>query len=108
VARNLSRGEIWLYAFRAPDKRGPVLIISRQKLLDVLETATVVPITTKLRGSPTEVELGGEDGLKLPSCANLANIQTVRQRDLARYVGTVRHEKLGEICRALAIASGCD
>jgi len=108
VARTLSRGEIWLYAFRAPDKRRPVLIISRQKLLDVLETATVVPITTRLHGSPTEVELGVEDGLKSPSCANLANIQTVRQRDLARYVGTVRHEKMSDVCRALAIASGCD
>ncbi len=108
MARTLSRGEIWLYAFRAPDKRRPVLIISRQKLLDVLETATVVPITTRLHGSPTEVELGVEDGLKSPSCANLANIQTVRQRDLARYVGTVRHEKMSDVCRALAIASGCD
>ncbi len=108
MARDLSRGEIWLYAFRAPDKRRPVLVIGRQKLLDVLETATVVPISTKLHGSPIEVELGVEDGVKTVSCANLANIQTVRKRDLSRYVGAVRREKLSEICRAIAIATGCD
>ncbi|MCC6903166.1 MAG: type II toxin-antitoxin system PemK/MazF family toxin [Polyangiaceae bacterium] len=104
----MSRGEIRLYAFRAPDKRRPVLVISRQVLLDVLQTATVVPITSTVHGAPTEVELGVEDGLKAPSCANLANVQTVRQRDLSRLVGTVRKEKMREICRALAVAVGCD
>ena len=108
MAREVSRGEIRLYAFRPPDKRRPVLVISRQVLLDVLQTATVVPITSTSHGAPTEVELGVEDGLKAPSCANLANVQTVRQRDLSRLVGTVRKEKLREICRALAVATGCD
>ncbi len=83
-------------------------MISRQVLLDVLQTATVVPITSTVHGAPTEVELGVEDGLKAPSCANLANVQTVRQRDLSRLVGTVRKEKMREICRALAVAVGCD
>lgn len=108
MARRLTRGEIWLYAFRPPDKRRPVLVISRQALLNVLATATVVPISRSLHGSPTEVELGIEDGLKATSCANLANVQTVRQSDIARYVGTVRRDKMLEICRALAIATGCD
>jgi mRNA interferase MazF len=97
-----------MYTFGAPDKRRPVVVLSRQILLDVLETATVVPITTMLHGSPTEVELGVEDGLKTVSCANLANIQTVSKRNLTRYVGTARRDKLVELCRALAIASGCD
>lgn len=97
-----------MYTSGAPDKRRPVVVLSRQILLDVLQTATVVPITTTLHGSPTEVELGIEDGLKAVSCANLANIQTVTKRNLTRFVGTVRPEKLTELCRALAIASGCD
>jgi mRNA interferase MazF len=101
MARALSRGEIWLHACKPPDKRRPVLIIGRQALLDVLETATVVPITTTLRGSPTEVALDMHDGLKEASCANLANIVTVRKAALIRYVGTVRREKLAEVCRAL-------
>jgi mRNA interferase MazF len=108
MAREVNRGEIWMYTFDALDKRRPVVVLSRQVLLDVLQTATVVPITTTLHGSPTEVELGVEDGLKTVSCANLANIQTVLKRHLTRYVGTARREKLIELCRALAIASGCD
>lgn len=97
-----------MYTSGAPDKRRPVVVLSRQILLDVLQTATVVPVTTTLHGSPTEVELGIEDGLKTVSCANLANIQTVLKRNLTRYLGTTRPEKLIELCRALAIASGCD
>jgi mRNA interferase MazF len=108
MAREVNRGEIWMYMFDAPDKRRPVVVLSRQILLDVLQTATVVPITTTLHGSPTEVELGIEDGLKTVSCANLANIQTVLKRSLTRYVGTARPGKLIELYRALAIASGCD
>ena len=106
--RKLSRGEIWLHRFHPPDKRRPVLVIGRQVLLDVLDTATVVPITSTLHGSPTEIELGVEHGLKAKSCANFVNVQTVRQRDLVRFVGTVGAAKLAEACQALAIATGCD
>jgi len=97
-----------MHRFHPPDKRRPVLVMSRQVLLDVLETATVIPITSTLHGSPTEIELGPEHGLKAKSCANFANVQTVRQRDLVRFVGSVGGAKLAEACEALAIAVGCD
>ncbi len=97
-----------MFRFGAPDKRRPVLVLSRQVLLDVLHTATVVPITSTLHGSPTEVELDASDGLKRTSCANLANVQTVRKDGLLRFIGTVRPHKMVEVCRALAVASGCD
>lgn len=108
MARELSRGQIWQFRFAAPDKRRPVLIVSRNALLERLQTATVVAITSTLRGSPTEVELGLDEGLKHSSCANLANLFTVRQSDLKRYVGAVGAEKMRQVCRALIIACGCD
>ena len=74
----------------------------------MLETATVVPITSTLRGAPTEVELGPEEGLKHASCANLCNLFTVRQSELGAFLGTVGPAKMAEVCRALAIACGCD
>ncbi|MDB4957044.1 MAG: PemK-like protein [Myxococcales bacterium] len=107
MAKEVNRGEIWLYTFDAPDKRRPVIVISRQVLLDVTHSAIVVPITSQRRGAPTEVDLGIEDGLKGASCANAANIQTVSKARLTRYVGSVRREKLNQLCEALAIASGC-
>ncbi len=103
----LSRGDIWLCAFPAPDKRRPVLVISRQELLEVWHTAMVVPITRSIRGAPTELELGVEDGLKTASAANLATIDSVRQDRLVRYVGTIRPEKLARLCVALGVATGC-
>jgi mRNA interferase MazF len=108
VARELSRGQIWQFRFAAPDKRRPVLIVSRNALLEHMQTATVVAITSTQRGSPTEVGLGVDEGLKQPSCANLANLFTVRQSDLKRYVGAVGAEKMRQVCRALVIACGCD
>jgi mRNA interferase MazF len=108
VARELSRGQIWQFRFAAPDKRRPVLIVSRNALLEHLQTATVVAITSTQRGSPTEVGLGVDEGLKQPSCANLANLFTVRQSDLKRYVGAVGAAKMQQVCRALVIACGCD
>ena len=108
MAKEIARGEIWLLDFAAPDRRRPVLVLSRPSLLDVLHTATVIAITSTVRGAPTEVSLGIDEGLKNPSCANLANVFTVRQTDLRRYIGTAGPGKMREICRAVVIAFGCD
>src|SRR5687768_1651301 len=55
VARRVSRGDIWLYRFAPPDKRRPVLVLSRQAALAVMDTALVAGITSTRRGLPTEV-----------------------------------------------------
>ncbi len=108
MARRLGRGEIWQFRFAAPDKRRPVLVLTRPSLLEVLHTVTVAAVTTTLRGSPTEVELGVDEGLKTKSCVNLTNVFTVRQSDLRQFVGTVDAAKMNHVCHALAIATGCD
>ncbi len=108
MARELSRGDIWLLALARPDKRRPVLVLSRPSLIDALHTVTVAAVTSTLRGSPTEVELGPEEGLKRTSCANLCNLFTVPQSRLRRFVGSVGRQKMLDVCRALAIATDCD
>lgn len=107
MAERLSRGEIWLLDLPRPDKRRPVLILSRPSLIPLLHTVTVAAITSTLRGSPTEVELGVPEGLKQVSCVNLCNLFTVQQSELRSFVGAVSREKMKEVCRALAIALGC-
>jgi mRNA interferase MazF len=104
----VNRGEIWLLDRPRPDKRRPVVILARPSLIRVLHTVTVAAITSTLRGAPTEVELGVEEGLKGTSCVNLCNVYTVRQSELIRFVGTVAPMKMRAICRALVIACGCD
>lgn len=108
MAERVSRGEIWLLELSRPDKRRPVLVLSRPSLIPLLHTVTVAAITSTLRGSPTEVELGVEEGLKQASCVNLCNLFTVHQRELRSFVGTVSREKMIEVCRALAIACACE
>jgi len=108
VARTVGRGEVWLYRFSPPDRRRPVLILSREALLRSLHTATVAAITSSLHGSPTEVQVGVDEGLKSTSCVNLANVFTVRQSDLRKYVGVLSPAKMRRVCEALMIASGCD
>lgn len=107
MAQRINRGEIWYLKLRAPDHERPVVVLSRPALLRVLHTVTVAAITSTLRGSPTEVAVGLEDGLKKPSCINLVNLFTVRQSELRRYVTTLGDEKMSAVCRALAIATGC-
>jgi mRNA interferase MazF len=108
MARRLNRGEVWLLGLPKPDKRRPVLVVSRPSLIGLLHTVTVAAITSTLRGSPTEVPVGPEDGLKTTSCVNLCNLYTVRQSDLRTFVGALSPEKMRSVCRALAIACGCD
>ena len=69
---------------------------------------TVAAITSTLRGSPTEVALGIDEGLKQESCANLCNVFTVPREKLRHFVGSVKPERMREVCRALAIATGCE
>jgi mRNA interferase MazF len=108
LAEEVARGDIWLLDLPKPDHRRPVLVLSRPALIDVLHTVTVAAITSTSRGSPTEVALGETHGLKGPSCVNLVNVYTVRKAALRRYVGTVGSAKMREVCRAVAIALGCD
>lgn len=108
MARRLNRGELWLLDRPSPDKRRPVLVLSRPSLLHALHTVTVAAVTSTLRGSPTEVDVGVEEGLKKASCVNLCNVFTVTQHDLGQFVGSVSPEKMARVCRALAVACGCD
>jgi mRNA interferase MazF len=108
MAEEVGRGQIWQLELAAPDKRRPVLVLSRPSLIEVLHTVTVVAITSTGHGSPTEVPLGVEAGLKHPSFANLVNVFTVPKAALRRFVGTASSDRMRAVCRALAIAVGCD
>jgi mRNA interferase MazF len=97
-----------MYEFGKPDKKRPVLVLSRQQVIGLLHTVMVAPITSSIRGAPSEVLIGVDEGLKHDSAVNLDHVQTVEQARLQRYLGTLSTGKMRQVCRALAIASGCD
>lgn len=108
MAREVNRGEIWSYRFKSPDKRRPVLVLTRQEVIGLLHTVMVAPVTSTIRGAPSEVAVGEKEGLKHPSAVNLDQVQTVDQTRLTGFIGSLGPGKMSEICRALAIATGCD
>jgi mRNA interferase MazF len=104
----MSRGDIWMYAFAAPDKRRPVVVLSRQSVIPLLRTVMVAPITSTAHGVPSEVAVGVDQGLKHRSVVNLDHVQTVNRSRLKKYIGRLDDELMAEVCRALAVATGCD
>lgn len=104
----MNRGEVWRYRFRSPEKRRPVLVLSRQEVIELLPTVMVAPITSTIRGAPSEVGVGAAEGLSHPSAVNLDHVQTVERARLEGYVGSLGLEKMRDVCRALSIALGCD
>jgi mRNA interferase MazF len=105
VAR-VARGEIWLFSFPKPDKKRPVLVLTRHDMIERLHSVTVAPITTTLRGVPSEVVVGLESGLKQPSAINLHNLATVPRQGLRTFVGSVSQETLWQVQEALLFALG--
>ncbi len=108
MAAGVNRGEIWLYTFKQPDKRRPIVILTRSQAIPWLQTVMVAPITSAIRGAPSEVIVGVEEGLKHESAVNLDHVQTVPKRLLQHYVGSLSSEKMAAVCQALSLATGCD
>ena len=107
MARHVSRGDIWSFRFKEPDKRRPVVVLSRQDVIGLLHTVMVAPITSTIYGAPSEVLVGVDEGLKHPSAINLDHVQTVERDRLVGYIGRLDSAKLRQVCRALGIATGC-
>ena len=108
MAGRLTRGEIYLAHFPPPDKQRPVIILTRDSALSVLTKVTVVPITSTVRGAPSEMPLDVDDGLKGPCVANFFHLSTIRQSGLIRYVSTLSEARMEQLCAFMRYALGCD
>jgi mRNA interferase MazF len=97
-----------LYQFAPPNKKRPVVVLTRDSAIGYLSTVTVAPITSTVRGVPSEVVLNEEDGMKVPCAVNLHNAVTVAQDRLGRRVAQLNSVRIGEICAALRFSLGCD
>ena len=70
----MKRGEIRWYTFRLPDKRRPVLILTRNEVIDRLNEIIVVPVTRTIRGLTTEVVLTPDDGMPIVCTLNFDHV----------------------------------
>ena len=107
MARALIRGEIRLCRFPSPDKERPVLVLTRNSVIDRLGNVTIAPITSTIRGVDSEVRLDDSDGMKGPCAINLPNIATVSKSHLGPAVAVLSARMLQEVCASIAFALGC-
>jgi len=104
----MRRGEVRWYTFRAPDRRRPVLILTRDSAIGFLNALTVAPITTTVRDIPSEVLLTPHDGLLRVCAANMDSIQTVAKHRLGSMIAYLPSERMQEVNQAVAFALGLD
>ena len=80
----MRRGEVRWYRFAAPDKRRPIVILTRDSVLEYLGEVTIAPVTSTIRETPSEVLLSSKDGLPRDCAINLDHIQTVSRGRVGR------------------------
>jgi len=105
----VKQGDVYWYRFRAPDKRRPVLILTRTSAIPYLTGITVAQITTTIRGPASEVFLTpGEDGVLEECAVNTDNIQTIQKAQLGHLITELSPDRMREVRFAIEFALGFD
>ena len=100
----MRRGEMRWYKFRKPDKKRPVLILTRDSILEYLNEVTVAPVTSTIRDIPSEVCLTKTDGMKKDCAVNFDHIQTVSKGKIGALITELPKEKLLQVKDAVLFA----
>ncbi len=100
----MKRGEIRWYKFKAPDKKRPVLILTRDSILEYLGEVTVAPTTTTVRDIPSEVFLSKQEGMINDCAINFDHIQTVSKGKIGSLITTLPKDKLEQVSAAIQFA----
>ena len=105
----MNQGDVYWHTFRTPDKRRPVLILTRGSAISFLNGITVAPITTTIRGIPSEVVLtAAEDGMPADCAVNADNLQTVQKTGLSAHITHLSLDRMREVRAAIEFALGFD
>jgi mRNA interferase MazF len=100
----MKRGEVRWYKFKEPDKKRPVLILTRDSILEYLGEVTVAPITSTVRDIPSEVYFSKQDGMPKNCAVNCDHIQTVLKGKVGGLITTLSNKKLTELRDAISFA----
>ncbi len=100
----MRRNEVWWAELPRPVGPRPVVILTRNAVLESIDSIVVALATRTIRNLPTEVRLGRKEGLPRPCVVNLDNLLTVPKRRLARLMGPLGSAKTDELNRALKLS----
>jgi mRNA interferase MazF len=102
----VARGEVWWG--QTPDVKGrPFLVVSRDAANRVMQRVLVAPVTSRVRGIPSELPLGDPEGLPRPSAASFDNLQPFPKAMLVHRIGALGPDRSRDICRTAAAALDC-
>jgi mRNA interferase MazF len=100
----MKHGEIRWYKFVNPDKKRPVLILTRNSALEYLSEVTIAPITSTIRDIPSEVYLSKVDGMHRDCAINCDHLQTVSKPKIGPLIAFLPSEKMVDVGRAIRFA----
>ena len=105
LRRDIPRqGDVWWA--ETEHKRRPVLIVSRSDVSGRLNRLIVAPVSTTVRGVPTEIALGRSEGLHVDCAASLDNLTPQPVDMLTTQVGHLALAR-NRICAALGALADC-
>jgi mRNA interferase MazF len=104
----MNRGDVCWYTFKAPDKKRPVLILTRESAISVLNSVTIAPITSTIRSIPTELLLTEQDGVPHICAANFDHLQTVPKSNIGDRITRLTSRRMKEAAAAVSFALGLD
>ncbi len=104
----MKRGDVRWYKFEKPDKRRPVVVLTRDSILDHIGEVTVAPITSTIRDIPSEVVLDKPDGMPKECAVNCDHLQTVSKGRIGPLVTTLTRHRMREVRAAIAFALALD
>ena len=100
----MRRGEVRSYQFQHPDKSRPVLILTRDSIIEYLGDVTVAPITSTIRDIPSEVVLTRQDGMARDCAVNCDHLQTVSKAKIGARVTTLSSARMSQVREAVVFA----
>ena len=100
----MKRGEIRWYRFAQPDKKRPVLILTRNSVLEYLGEVTIAPVTSTIRDIPSEVFLSSNDGMHRDCAINCDHVQTVSKGRVGALITSLSSVKMAEVGKAIGFA----
>ena len=100
----MKHGEIRWYKFARPDKKRPVLILTRDSVLEYLNEVTVAPVTSTVRDIPSEVFLTTADGMLRDCAVNCDHLQTVSKGKIGALIASLVPAKMVDVGNAIRFA----
>lgn len=102
----VAQAELWL--METPNKkRRPVLVVSRDEVIPVLNNVVVAPVTSTLRRIPTCIPVGPDEGIDHDSVATFDSLAAVPKSVLTSRLGSLGVDGRRRICDALEAMANC-